>query len=69
MSRASSDAEQPECPQSRIHQSSSGNLGGGQQAIYGDNNSQYQDNRTIGINIFPPSETTLPEDLVSPIQI
>jgi len=50
MSQSASEPDkQSDNPQPKISQNSSGNLGGGQQAIYGDNNSQNQDNRTFNI--------------------
>ena len=51
MSQSASEPDkQSDNPQPKISQNSSGNLGGGQQAIYGDNNFQNQDNRTINDN-------------------
>ncbi len=50
MSQSASEPDkESDNPQPKISQNSSGNLGGGQQAIYGDNNSQNQDNRTYNI--------------------
>lgn len=52
MSQSSSNSEQqPESPQPRIDQRSSGNSVGGQQAASGDGNFQYQDNSTTN-NIY-----------------
>jgi predicted nuclease with TOPRIM domain len=52
VSQSSSNSEQqPENPQPRIDQDSSGNSSGGQQAAIGDGNFQYQDNRTTN-NIY-----------------
>lgn len=51
MSQSASESDkESNNPQPKISQNSSGNLGGGQQAIYGDNNFQNQDNRTINDN-------------------
>ena len=51
MSQFPFDSEQqPESLQPKITQSSSGNLGG-QQAAYGNDNSQYQDNRQTHIHL------------------
>lgn len=61
MSQSSDSEQNTTSPQPKIHQNASGNLGGGQQAIYGNYNSQYQDNRTF--NIYS-SEPDLPEELV-----
>ncbi|MEP0873261.1 hypothetical protein NDA01_26215 [Trichocoleus desertorum AS-A10] len=66
MSQSPSDSEQPsEAPQPTIQQNSSGSLGGGQQAINGNNNSQYQDNRNFGVSVYlpPDTEVELPENL------
>ncbi|HEY9874133.1 MAG TPA: hypothetical protein V6D12_11890 [Candidatus Obscuribacterales bacterium] len=50
MSQSSSNSEeQPESPQPRIDQHSSGNSFGGQQAVIGDGNFQYQDNSSTNI--------------------
>lgn len=50
MSQSTSEPDkQSDNPQPKISQNSSGNLGGGQQAIYGDNNFQNQDNITFNI--------------------
>lgn len=50
MSQSASESDkQSDNPQPKISQNSSGNLGGGQQAIYGDNNFQNQDNRIFNI--------------------
>jgi hypothetical protein len=51
MSQSASEPDkQPENPQPKVSQNSSGNLVGGQQAVYGNNNFQNQDNRTHNDN-------------------
>lgn len=64
MSQSSSNSEQqPESPQQRIDQRSSGNSVGGQQAANGDGNFQYQDNRTTNIYLDLQDEDLEPLSL------
>lgn len=64
MSQSSSNSEQqPENPQPRIDQDSSGNPVGGQQAAIGDGNFQYQDNSTTNIYLDLQDEDLEPLSL------
>ena len=63
MNQPSSNSEQqPESPQPRIDQHSSGNSPGGQQTIIGNNNNQSQDNSTH-YNVHLPYGELRDEDL------
>lgn len=69
MSQSSPNSEQPENSQSRIEQSPSGNLLGGQQAAIGNNNTQVQDNSTTYINIPCSFYNELRDEDLEPLTI